>query len=151
MKLGQCARDIFPKTHTLEAASGPMLYTLGFLVALVMWSFGLVWLFFASASIARSQKFPFNIGWWGFTFPLGVYASSTIQMGTELPSRFFNVLGTVSHLVQFFTESGADSICSVDIVALRGSSLVCCHDWYFAWGGFGQVVFCPVFRGSAGA
>jgi tellurite resistance protein TehA-like permease len=96
MKLGQCARDIFPKTQTLEQSSGATFYTLGFLVALILWSFGLVWLFFASASIAYSRTFPFNIGWWGFTFPLGVFAASTVQIGTELPSRFFDVLGTVS-------------------------------------------------------
>lgn len=96
MKLGQCARDIFPKTHTLEQSSGATFYTLGFLVALILWAFGLVWLFFASASIVYSRTFPFNIGWWGFTFPLGVFAASTVQMGAELPSGFFNVLGTVS-------------------------------------------------------
>ncbi|KAJ5300461.1 short-chain dehydrogenase [Penicillium atrosanguineum] len=95
MKLGQCARDIFPQTHTLEESSGATFYTLGFLVALILWSSGLVWLFFASASIAYSRSFPFNIGWWGFTFPLGVFATSTVQMGTELPSRFFNILGTI--------------------------------------------------------
>ncbi|KAJ6084556.1 hypothetical protein N7486_011356 [Penicillium sp. IBT 16267x] len=98
MKLGQCARDIFPQTHTLEEGSGPTFYTLGFLVALIMWSFGLVWLFFASASIAHCKKFPFNIGWWGFTFPLGVYAASTTQIATELPSKFFAVLGTILSL-----------------------------------------------------
>ncbi|KAJ5778674.1 hypothetical protein N7520_001920 [Penicillium odoratum] len=98
MKLGQCARDIFPKTHTLEEGSGPTFYTLGFLVALILWSFGLVWLFFASASIARCKKFPFNLGWWGLTFPLGVYAASTSQIGTELPSKFFAVLGTIFSL-----------------------------------------------------
>ncbi|KAJ5698142.1 hypothetical protein N7462_000147 [Penicillium macrosclerotiorum] len=95
MKLGQCARDIFPQTQTLEQGSGSTFYTLGFLIALILWSFGLVWLFFASASIAHCKNFPFNIGWWGFTFPLGVFAASTVQMGTELPSRFFNVLGTI--------------------------------------------------------
>ncbi|KAJ5730932.1 uncharacterized protein N7483_005440 [Penicillium malachiteum] len=95
MKLGQCVQDIFAKTQTLETTSGPILYTLGFLVAFVMWSFGLVWLFFALASITKSQKFSFNIGWWGFTFPLGVYAASTIQIGTELPSSFFQVLGMI--------------------------------------------------------
>ncbi|GLB05784.1 hypothetical protein AtubIFM57258_001073 [Aspergillus tubingensis] len=98
MKLGQAAQEIFPKTQTLEAASGPIFYTLGFMVALILWSFGLVWLFFALASIARSKSFPFNIGWWGFTFPLGVYATSTCQMGKELPSEFFRVLGTILSL-----------------------------------------------------
>lgn len=95
MKLGVTAQDIFPKTHTLEGAAGPTFYTMGFLIALVMWAFGLVWLFFAIASIVRCRKFPFNLGWWGFTFPLGVYAISTCQLGRELPSRFFAVLGTV--------------------------------------------------------
>ncbi|GKZ68537.1 hypothetical protein AnigIFM50267_003247 [Aspergillus niger] len=98
MKLGQAAQEIFPKTQTLEAASGPIFYTMGFMIALILWSFGLVWLFFALASIARSKSFPFNIGWWGFTFPLGVYATSTCQMGKELPSEFFRVLGTILSL-----------------------------------------------------
>ncbi|RAL04311.1 TDT family transporter [Aspergillus ibericus CBS 121593] len=95
MKLGQAAQEIFPQTQTLEASSGPAFYTMGFMVALILWSFGLVWLFFALASIARSKSFPFNIGWWGFTFPLGVYATSTCQIGRELPSEFFRVFGTI--------------------------------------------------------
>lgn len=96
MKLGKSAQTIFAQTHTLEASSGSTFYTLGFLVALILWSFGLVWLFFASASIARCRSFPFNIGWWGFTFPLGVFAASTCQMGRELPSEFFKMLGIVA-------------------------------------------------------
>ncbi len=60
-----------------------------------MWAYGLVWIFFALASISRG-KFPFNLSWWGFTFPLGVWASATISIGQEMPSRFVTVLGTVS-------------------------------------------------------
>ncbi len=26
---------------------------------------------------------PFNIGWWGFTFPLGVYAVATLTLGRQ--------------------------------------------------------------------
>lgn len=97
-KLGMVAMKIFPQTGTLSETttkSGDIIYVMGFLMALIMWGFGLVWLFFAFASISRS-KFPFNMGWWGFTFPLGVYTTSTVQMGTELPSAFFRVLGMVS-------------------------------------------------------
>ncbi|KAL2066266.1 hypothetical protein VTL71DRAFT_2337 [Oculimacula yallundae] len=96
-KLGMVAMKIFPQTGTLSEAttkSGDILYVMGYLMALVMWGFGLVWLFFALASISRS-KFPFNMGWWGFTFPLGVFTTSTVQMGMELPSAFFRVLGTI--------------------------------------------------------
>lgn len=97
-KLGSVAMKIFPRTLTLSehtTNSGDILYVMGYLMALIMWGFGLVWLFFAFASISRS-KFPFNMGWWGFTFPLGVFTTSTVQMGMELPSSFFRVLGTVS-------------------------------------------------------
>ncbi|KAL1964832.1 hypothetical protein VTN77DRAFT_6334 [Rasamsonia byssochlamydoides] len=95
MKLGAAAQTIFPQTHTLEGPAGSIFYAVGLLVGLILWAFGLVWLFFASASIAHTRNFPFNIGWWGFTFPLGVFATSTCQLGRELPSRFFLVLGTI--------------------------------------------------------
>ena len=97
MQLGKVSLKIFPQTHTLEAANGragEILYVTGWLIALIMWGFAIVWLFFAIASIS-SSKFPFNIGWWSFTFPLGVFALSTTTMGKELPSVFFDVLGTV--------------------------------------------------------
>ncbi|KAI9851180.1 MAG: hypothetical protein M1838_004289 [Thelocarpon superellum] len=94
MQLGKVALRILPATHTLTPASGEILYTLGFIVALIMWGFALVWLFFAVASISQS-RFPFNMGWWGFTFPVGVFAVATTTFGRELDSRFFDVLGTV--------------------------------------------------------
>lgn len=64
-------------------------------MALIMWSFGLTWLCYALASIYKSRPFPFNMGWWGFTFPLGVFALSTIELGHVIPSLFFRVLGTI--------------------------------------------------------
>lgn len=149
MKLGQCARDIFPLTHTLEQSSGPTFYTLGFLVALVLWAFGLVWLFFASATIVYSRKFPFNIGWWGFTFPLGVFAASTCQMAKELPSRFFAVLGTVSTFLScfvwvMFADPGTDSV-----TVCRDTMDYCeCRD--FERGDLREAVPRPLSRRSPG-
>lgn len=98
MQLGSVAAKVFPKTETLHPMAGEILYVLGWLVATVLWGFGLVWLFFAVASIARS-RFPFNMGWWGFTFPIGVFAMATISFAQELPSAFFKILGTVSHRI----------------------------------------------------
>ncbi len=133
MQLGKVALKVFPETETLSgtaARPGDILYVVGWLIALIMWGFAIVWLFFALASISRS-KFPFNMGthpfdlyyfsmrrtgqdmfsmghnqwtdnlyffsgWWGFTFPLGVLAVSTTNIGKETSSRFFDVLGTVS-------------------------------------------------------
>ncbi|CAO2655282.1 Nn.00g103460.m01.CDS01 [Neocucurbitaria sp. VM-36] len=94
MQLGIQALKVFPETNTLHPMAGEILYVLGWITAMVLWGFGLVWGFFAVASISRS-KFPFNMGWWGFTFPIGVFTMSTISIGLELPSPFFKVLGTV--------------------------------------------------------
>lgn len=93
--LGKVAKDVFPKTDTLDPMAGHIAYVLGFFVALVMWGYGLIWFALALASIHKSRRFPFNLGWWGFVFPLGVYSVSTILIGEELPSRFFRVLGTI--------------------------------------------------------
>ena len=100
MQLGKVCMRIFPLTSALPTVvaaggrPGDIIYVIGWVVALVMWGFAIVWLFFALASISRS-KFPFNMGWWGFTFPLGVLTVSTTTIGKETGSRFFLVLGTV--------------------------------------------------------
>jgi hypothetical protein len=61
MQLGKVAWKLFPETGSLGAQdSGKILYVVGFGLALIMWGYGLVWLFFALASISRS-KFPFNM------------------------------------------------------------------------------------------
>lgn len=97
MQLGKVAMQVFPQTQTIPAAihPGEILYILGFFVALIMWGFGLVWLTFAVSTIIRARSFPFNMGWWGFTFPLGVYTVCTTTLAKDMPSAFFRVLGTI--------------------------------------------------------
>lgn len=75
---------------------------MGFLIGLLLWAFGSLWLFFAVGSILRVRNFPFNLGWWAFTFPLGVFTTCTTQLGRDLPSRFFAVLGTVWCLLHYY-------------------------------------------------
>ena len=95
MYLGKVSRLNFAQTHILSDVAGEVVYILGFFVALIMWGFGLVWLVFALATIYKCRPFPFNMGWWGFTFPLGVYAVSTITFGVEMPSQFFKIFGII--------------------------------------------------------
>ncbi|KAI9850191.1 MAG: hypothetical protein M1838_006000 [Thelocarpon superellum] len=97
VSLGKVARDLFPTTKSLPtvANAGDMLYVVSFFVALIMWGFALIWFFIAVATIAESSRVPFNMGWWGFVFPLGIFALSTSAIGLELESRFFKVLGTL--------------------------------------------------------
>lgn len=104
-KLGEQALRVFPATNTLPAVgehgnllAGEILYTLGSMTAIILWGFGLMWLFFAVMSVTR-QKVPFSQGWWAFTFPLGVFAMSTLTLGINLPSKAFQALGTLFGVV----------------------------------------------------
>ncbi|KAF6820230.1 c4-dicarboxylate transporter malic acid transport [Colletotrichum sojae] len=96
-QLGKVSLKLIRQTtaFTVSAPSavhgGEVLYFLGIFLALIMWGFALVWLSFALISIATMQKFPFNMGWWGFTFPLGVLATCTGMLAQELDSTFFRV------------------------------------------------------------
>jgi tellurite resistance protein TehA-like permease len=37
---------------------------------------------------------PFNIGWWGFTFPIGVYSLATLALARLLHMQFMFVFGS---------------------------------------------------------
>ncbi|RCH98435.1 hypothetical protein CU097_013814 [Rhizopus azygosporus] len=76
---------------------GNTAYSLGFILALFLWGYGLWYLVVAifSVSITVKHKIPFNMGWWGLTFPLGVYTAATLAIGKVLDSMFFNILAAV--------------------------------------------------------
>ena len=101
MYLGRVSRNLFPRAGFLPEIpiAGDVVFVLGLFVALVMWGFGLCWLIFALATIYSTRPFPFNMGWWGFTFPLGVYTVATLTFGVEMPSMGFKVLGTMLGVV----------------------------------------------------
>ena len=42
---------------------------------------------------------PFNLGWWGYTFPLGVYTLSTIRLATILPIPAIATFGAILAVV----------------------------------------------------
>lgn len=116
--LGKLAKRLFPATHTLPdvAHAGDVFYIVGFMVGLILWGFAIVWFIVAVIMIAISGGFPFNMGWWGFIFPVGqcssflaldntaslivfwtgVFTLLTITIGEELESAFLKVLSCVS-------------------------------------------------------
>lgn len=69
---------------------GPVAQAMGgasLLAAILLWGYGIWWLATAlliTLHVAR-QGLPFNMGWWGFTFPLGVYAVATLHLSVVLP------------------------------------------------------------------
>lgn len=69
---------------------------LGLVAGITLWGFGLWWMLMALLITVRYLRdgIPFNLGWWGFTFPLGVYSLATLKLASTLNLAFFSVVGT---------------------------------------------------------
>ena len=70
---------------------------LGLVAGITLWGFGLWWMLIALLITGRYllAGIPFNLGWWGFTFPLGVYSLATLKLGSTLNLTFFSAFGCV--------------------------------------------------------
>jgi C4-dicarboxylate transporter/malic acid transport protein len=73
-----------------EVASG-----VGVVGGTVMWGYGAWWLLLTSLTTARylREGMPFNLGWWGFTFPLGVYSVATLALARQTHLEFLMNIG----------------------------------------------------------
>ncbi|OAX84410.1 tubulin gamma chain [Emergomyces africanus] len=128
LRLGAAARKFFPLNNTLDPAAGGVFYSLGFMIALVLWGFGLLWLLFAITAIAQCKRIPFSMGWWASIFPLGVYANCTIQMSKEMPSQFFKVLSTCFRLTSVSSPSQGVTSLGPDGETISGIPSINCSD-----------------------
>ena len=67
----------------------------GLIGAVLLWGYGVWW--FAMAVLITLKYLrdglPFNMGWWGYTFPLGVYTLATLRLHTVLPIGAFSIYG----------------------------------------------------------
>jgi tellurite resistance protein TehA-like permease len=76
-------------------------YAGGLVTGMVLWGLGLCWYILASAMILdhlrKDHTFfhhsKFSVGLWALTFPLGVFATATNILATELDSPAFKVIG----------------------------------------------------------
>ena len=64
---------------------GQVAQGLGIVGGAILWGYGIWWLGLAIIVTVRylREGLPFNIGWWGFTFPLGVYAVGTLNLAKQ--------------------------------------------------------------------
>lgn len=93
--LGGDAPAVFA-AHGL-ASVGAVAQGVGVIGALALWGFGLWWMLLAVMITVRyfREGVPFNLGWWGYTFPLGVYTAATLKLGATLDLAFFAVVGAL--------------------------------------------------------
>ncbi|WP_323989107.1 TDT family transporter [Nguyenibacter sp. L1] len=79
------------------AALGPVAAGAGIIGGTILWGYGAWWLMFGVATALRylRQGLPFNLGCWGFTFPLGVYALATLTLARQTHLALLAVFGGV--------------------------------------------------------
>lgn len=86
--------------HVFAAVGMPMIGAvaqgIGIIGGIVLWGYGAWWLMLAVLTTLwylRGEGMPFNLGWWGFTFPLGVYAVGTLALAHQTHLTFILAIG----------------------------------------------------------
>lgn len=74
---------------------GQLFQQTGILASLILLGFGLWWLGIAVLTTLHhaKQDLPFNLGWWGLTFPLGVYTLAILTLAQQLNLAFLYAVG----------------------------------------------------------
>lgn len=99
IQLSQAGKVAFKETDYLgDSAASEIIFVVSTIVGIMLWGFGLWWLVHGIYSVLTRSvygRLKFNMGFWGFIFPLGVFTSATIALSKALPSAFFSILSMV--------------------------------------------------------
>jgi len=91
--LGAASVRAFAGTPLAPAAQ--VAQSIGLVVGLVLWGYGAWWWVIAILTTLHHVKrtLPFNMGWWAFTFPLGVFTAATLAIAHATGAAFFTLAG----------------------------------------------------------
>ncbi|MGE8043435.1 TDT family transporter [Pseudomonas monteilii] len=91
--LGSAAPTVFAANGLGEI--GATAAGVGAIGGMLLWGLGVWWLLLAVLITVRQVALgmSFNLGWWAFVFPLGVYAAATLKLGGVLGMGVFEGLG----------------------------------------------------------
>ncbi|ALV74353.1 TDT family transporter [Acinetobacter johnsonii] len=91
--LGQQAPTVLVSIDLAEM--GQLFQYAGIFGSLILLGFGLWWLGIAVMTTLHhaKQDLPFNLGWWGLTFPLGVYTLAILTLAQQLNLAFLYAVG----------------------------------------------------------
>lgn len=94
--LGQAAPAILEVNGLGQYAGAAV--GIGVIGGTLMWGYGLWWFCMAVLITLRYLRdgMPFNLGWWGYTFPLGVFTMATLKLGQAMS---FGAMLAFGHLL----------------------------------------------------
>lgn len=97
--LGQQAPRILNAVGLEELAT--IVPALGVIGGLVLLGFGLWWFGIAVLTTVRHARtgIPFNLGWWGLTFPFGVFILAIFNLAHQLQFNFFTYIAVALSIV----------------------------------------------------
>jgi len=95
LTLGSASTIVYADTPL--AGMADFANSLGLIVGLILWGYALWWYVMAWIITLKYFKegLPFNMGWWGFTFPVGVFTAATLQLWHETGYLIFAILSAV--------------------------------------------------------
>jgi C4-dicarboxylate transporter/malic acid transport protein len=93
--IGNAAAHAFAGTSL--APVGAIAQALGIITGAVLWGYGAWWWPMAIFATLHHLKsgLPFNLGWWGFTFPLGVFSAATLALARATSAHVLTMTGAV--------------------------------------------------------
>lgn len=97
--LGSDAIHIFPTANLPRI--GEVAFGIGAIGGTMLWGYGIWWILIAILTTAKYLRhgMAFNLGWWGFTFPIGVYAVGSLALARLTHIGFLSAFGGVLILV----------------------------------------------------
>ena len=74
---------------------GHLMHYAGIWISFILLGFGLWWLAIALFTIYKHSRtgLSFNLGWWGLTFPLGVFDLAILNLAQQIQSQALLYIG----------------------------------------------------------
>ncbi len=99
VQLARAGQRVFPAVSFVsDSTSARVVFDISVVLGLIIWGLAIWWVMHGVLAVGlRSCQghLKFNMGFWGFVFPLGVFTAATMTLGKALTSEFFNYLSMV--------------------------------------------------------
>ena len=99
IQIGKVGKTVFMDTKFAGVPNGgDIILVISTVVGLMLWGLGLWWFIHGITSVLKrmlTARLRFNMGFWGFVFPLGVFVAATTALSHSIPSGFFSILSEV--------------------------------------------------------